>query len=124
MPTVRMRKGAKARSSSRGVWFSLAAIAIALALFYVPIPPDQVERDYSTSVYLTLQRALTQLSNAVPVALFDVMLGLAVFALLFRIAMRVRQVRQSPRAKPWRRTGRALGWIALDVAAAAAILTI
>lgn len=125
MPTVRMRSNrAKARSSSRGVWISLAAIAIALALFYVPIPADQVERDYSTSVYLTLQRALTQLSNGVPVALFDLILGLAVLALIVRIVMRVRHVRQSPRGKPWRRTGRALGWIALDVAAAAAILTI
>jgi hypothetical protein len=125
MATVRMRsKAVKARSSSRGVWMSLVVIAIALGLFLVPIPPDQIERDYSTSVYLAMQRAITSLSNGVPVALFDVMLGLAVIALIVRIVMRVRQVRQTPRGRPWRRTGRALSWIALDVAAAAAILTI
>jgi hypothetical protein len=67
---------------------------------------------------------MTPASNAVPIALFDVMLGLVVIALIARIVMRVRQVRQSPRGKSWRRTGRAFSWIALDLAATAAVLTI
>jgi hypothetical protein len=117
-------KGAKSKSSRRGVWLALLAIAIALVVWFVPIGADQIERDYSTSVYLALQRAMTPASNAVPIALFDVMLGLVVIALIVRIVMRVRQVRQSPRGKPWRRTGRALSWIALDLAATVAVLTI
>jgi hypothetical protein len=125
MATARMRvKGAKGRSSRRRVWLPLLLIAIALGLWFMPIAPEQIERDYSTSVYLAIQRALTPSSNAVPVALFDVMLGIAVVALIVRIAIRVRQVRQSPRGRPWRRTGRALSWIALDVSAAAAVLAI
>lgn len=126
MATVRLRsKSAKTRSSSRrGVWTSLAIIAIALGLFLVPIAPQQIESDYSRSVYLALQRALTPASNAVPIALFDVMLGVVIVALIVRIVMRVRQVRQTPRGRPWRRTSRALSWIALDVAATAAMLAI
>jgi hypothetical protein len=122
--TVRFRSKGKARSSRRGVWLSLILIAIALGLWFVPIASDQIERDYSSSVYLTMQRAITPASNAVPIALFDVMLGIATLALIARIVMRVRQVRQSPRGRPWRRTGRAVSWLALDVAAAAALLTL
>jgi Protein of unknown function (DUF3810) len=125
MATARMRvKGAKGRSSRRRVWLPLLLIAIALGLWFMPIAPEQIERDYSTSVYLAMQRALTASSNVVPVALFDVMLGIAVVALIVRIVMRVRQVRQTPRGRPWRRTGRALSWIALDLSATAAVLAI
>jgi hypothetical protein len=125
MATARFRvKGGRKQSSGRRVWLPLLLIAIALGLWFMPIAPDQIERDYSTSVYLAIQRAMTPSSNAVPVALFDVMLGIAVLALIVRIVMRVRQVRQTPRGRPWRRTGRALSWIALDVSAAAAVLAI
>jgi len=116
-------KGAKGKSS-RGVWLALLLIAIALGLWLMPIAPQEIERDYSTSTYLTLQRALTPSSNAVPVALFDVMLGVVILLLIVRIVMRVRQVRQSPRGKPWRRTGRGISWVALDAAAIAAVLAI
>jgi hypothetical protein len=103
---------------------SLVVIALALGLWLIPIAPQQIESDYSTSVYLTIQRAMTASSNAVPIALFDVMLGLVVIALIARIVMRVRQVRRMPRGKPWRRTGRGLAWIALDASAMAAVLAI
>jgi hypothetical protein len=125
MATARLRvKGAKRQSSRRGVVLSLLLIAFALGLFLIPIASDQIERDYSTSVYLTLQRALTPLGNAVPVALFDVMLGVVILALIARIVMRVRQARQTPRGRPWRRTMTGASWIALDVVATAAILLI
>ncbi len=125
MATARLRvKGAKRQSSRRRVWLPLLLIAIALGVWFVPIGADQIERDYSTSVYLAIQRALTPASNAVPVALFDVMLGIVVCALIVRIAIRVRELRQTPRGGPWRRTGRALSWIALDLAATAAVLAI
>lgn len=124
MATVRLRSKGKARSSRRGVWISLVLIAGALGLWFVPIASDQIERDYSSSVYLAMQRAITPASNAVPIALFDVLLGIVTLALIAQIVMRVRQVRQAPRGRPWRRTGRALSWIALDVAATAAVLAI
>jgi hypothetical protein len=124
MATARLRSKGKSRSARRGVWISLALIAIALGLWFAPIPSDQIERDYSSSVYLATQRVITPSSNAVPVALFDVMLVIVTLALIVRIVMRVRQVRQAPRGRPWRRTGRAVSWVALDAAATAAVLTI
>jgi len=38
----------------------------------MPLPPEAIERLYSTSAYAQLQRGLTGASNAVPFALFDV----------------------------------------------------
>lgn len=124
MATARLRSKGKARSSRRGIWISLVLIAGALGLWFVPIASDQIERDYSSSVYLAMQRAITPASNTIPLALFDVLLGVVTIALIARIVMRVRHVRQAPRGRAWRRTGRAVSWIALDVAAAAAVLTI
>ena len=50
---------------------ALAAAAVAL----VPLPRDVVERAYSARVYPLLQHGVTSLSNAVPFALFDVLLA-------------------------------------------------
>jgi hypothetical protein len=125
MATARLRvKGARKQSARRDVWLAIVLIAVALGLWLAPIPTDQIEREYSTGVYLALQRLLTPLGNAVPVALFDVMLGVVILALIVKIVMRVRQVRQTPRGKPWRRTLRGASWIALDFAATAALVLI
>ena len=126
MATARLRvKGAKGRSSRRGDSdFPRPHRDRARRVADADRRRTQVERDYSSSAYLTIQRALTSLSNGVPIALFDVLLGVVTLALIVRIVMRVRQVRQTPRGKPWRRTGRALSWIALDAAAMAAVLAI
>lgn len=125
MATTRMRvKGSREVSSRAQIAISLLIIAVALGLLLVPIDQRQVERHYSSGGYLGFQRALTSLSNSVPLAFIDVLLGMLTLVLIVRIVMRVRQVRQSPRGKPWRRTLRALSWIALEVAVTAANLTI
>jgi hypothetical protein len=124
MATTRMRVK-RARVSSRGeILIALVLIVLGLGVWLMPIEPEQVERHYSSSEYLGLQRAITSLSNDIPIALFDVLLAIVTFVLIVRIVMRVRQVRRAPRGKPWRRTGRALSWIALDAAATAAVLAI
>jgi hypothetical protein len=89
---------------------ALAAAALAAAV--VPLPPAFVERWYSRGFYLLLQRALTPVTSAVPVALLDAaILGAAGCAIFFLL-------------KRWRSHGRtaALKGAALTLVAAAAAL--
>lgn len=83
---------------------ALAAIA--------PLPAPAVERTYSTGIYPTIQRALTPLSNVVPIALLDV----AALLLLFLLA--VRFVRAGGR----RQGARAAGITALKAVAVVYLL--
>ena len=50
----------------------VAAVCLALVVAVAPRPPDVVERWYARGVYPTLQAAVTTASNAVPIAVFDV----------------------------------------------------
>jgi hypothetical protein len=65
--------------------FRVALVAAALAGALVPIPPTVVERWYSDGIYPSIQRAITPLTNAVPIALLD----LAAAALIVRTTARV-----------------------------------
>ena len=56
-------------------------IMAALAAAVVPLPPRLVEAWYSHRIYPVIQRAVTPLSNAVPVAILDVA-GLALLMVL------------------------------------------
>ena len=58
----------------------LALLGLALVAALTPLSPDIVESVYSTGVYPPLQAALTSLSNRIPIALFDVFIGLVVIA--------------------------------------------
>jgi hypothetical protein len=51
----------------------IAAVALAAAAALLPIPSALVERVYSTRAYPWWQRQVTPLSNAVPFALFDLL---------------------------------------------------
>jgi hypothetical protein len=73
------------------------AATVALAAV-APLPAGFVERFFSVGVYPPLQRALTGLSNAVPIALFDVLLASAVVAWA---AMVVRAVTSRPGGRRW-----------------------
>src|SRR5688572_18961680 len=55
-----------------GVILRIALIVVAVAAALLPLDPLIVERWYSTSVYARLQRVLTPVSNALPVAWLDV----------------------------------------------------
>lgn len=54
-----------------------AIVVLALLLALIPVPPESVERRFSTGIYPAIQRAITPFSNLFPFALLDV-LGLAV----------------------------------------------
>src|SRR5438128_2548973 len=59
--------------------FRWAVVAIAIAAAFAPLPPDLVERLYSSALYPRWQSWVTSASNLTPLAWFDVLLvGLAV----------------------------------------------
>lgn len=59
---------------SYGIWFGVALVAAAACALLAPIPPATVEHLYSTGLYRIVQAALTGVSNAIPFAIFDVLL--------------------------------------------------
>src|SRR6202140_150149 len=71
------------RRSKSEVGLVLVAAAAALA----PVPPALVERAYSTSLYLRLQRVVTSTSNLVPFALFDALIIVTLAAWLIAIGV-------------------------------------
>jgi hypothetical protein len=71
------------RSSKSEVGLVLFAAAAALA----PLPPALVERAYSTSLYLRLQRVVTSTSNLAPFALFDALLIVTLAAWLIAVGV-------------------------------------
>jgi hypothetical protein len=79
----------------------IAAAAIALA---VPWPSGAVEGAFSDGVYPGWQRAATTATNALPFAAFDVVLAVAVLAL---VGLTIRAWQRGP-GGAWRRAGAAL----------------
>jgi len=73
------------------MWARAGIVAVAAFAAAVPLSPEWVEHYYSTGAYVTLQRALTSASNALPVALFD---ALVVSILVAWIARAWRDARQ------------------------------
>ena len=62
------------------MFLRLSLVAAAFAFALVPVPRWMVERFYSQGFYPTIQEQLTQLTNRVPIALFDLAIALGVLA--------------------------------------------
>ena len=93
----------------------IGLIAIAVAVACTPLPRGIVERIYARRIYPAIQPHLTSLSNAVPIALFDVtMVGLTIGV----FTMWIVTIRRAGRG---RRMG-AVGGLMIDSAAIAAAL--
>ena len=73
----------------RAIAFTLV-VACAITLAVVPLPEYWVERVYSLRLYPAIQSRLTQLTNLVPVALFDVSIALLIAWLASRFVRRWR----------------------------------
>lgn len=71
-------------------WLQLAVVAAAAAAALTPLESAAVERWFSTGAYPHVQRALTPLSNSMPVAWLDLLSGaaLAWLAWRWRVALR------------------------------------
>jgi hypothetical protein len=79
----------------RAGW-TLACAALAAAAALAPIPPTWIDRWYWGGAYPPLQRALTRITNLVPLALFDVLLAgtlIVVLVTLVRMAATIRRRR-------------------------------
>jgi hypothetical protein len=80
------------------------AIVVSAALTgWAPVPPDLVERQYSTQIYVGLQQRLTSASNHVPFAMLDLLLAVV---LALWIALAWRDLR---RATTWLRAAGPIG---------------
>jgi len=64
------------------VWRAVILSATAAAAAFAPVSPAAVERMYSSRVYPALQQLVTTASNAVPMALFDVLIAIVVLGWL------------------------------------------
>lgn len=93
----------------------LVLILAALGAALVPLPAAPVEHFYSERAYLALQRVMTRLSNAVPFAVFDLLLAVLVLWLVLLWLAWMRGRRKSGAL-------RATGQLAARVAAGAAVV--
>jgi hypothetical protein len=76
----------------RVLWLVPPALALAVAL--VSLPPPWIESQYSRGAYLALERRLTTASNAVPFALTDALLAIAVVLAILAIRRWIRRARR------------------------------
>jgi hypothetical protein len=90
-----------------------AVVGLAAVLAVLPMPPALVERYYSAAIYPAIQQVLTSLSNRVPFAVFDVLIGGAVAWLLLSA---VRDLLGCGRRGLLRATAAVLGRTALTAA--------
>ena len=67
------------------VRFWIAAPVAAAALFFVPLPAGFVDRWYSQGIYPWIQSGLTAVTNHVPGAAIDWMIGIAAVIVVLRI---------------------------------------
>ncbi len=78
----------------RDVRFWLLAPALAAALALVPIPPSAVEVAYSRGAYPFLQAIVTFVSNLVPIAILDLLIGAVVVLTVIRLAQLLHTARR------------------------------
>ena len=79
---------------------AVAVVALAAIAAFAPMSPDIVERWYATGLYPVLQRAITPLSNSVPVAIFDLLVAGAVVIAIRILFQGVRTSRGTKRIGP------------------------
>ncbi len=85
---------------------SLAVVALAVAVAWLPRPAAWVERVYAGTLYPALQAALTTASNALPIAIFDVALVVAAGGALWLWVDAVARARRTRAVQPLLRAGR------------------
>ena len=78
----------------------LALVALAVAVALLPRPAGLVERIYAGTFYPVVQAALTTASNALPIAVFDVVLVVAVTGALWLWVGAARRARRTWSAQP------------------------
>ena len=80
--------------------FEVAIVLVAVACALMPLPAPLVERLYSTSIYPSVQRVLTPISNLLPFAVLDVLIVIALVLTVVAIARAARTARRTRRLLP------------------------
>jgi hypothetical protein len=83
-------------------------LLLALAAALVPVPPPAVERWFSTGVYLRIQRLVTPVSNAIPIALFDLLVIGAIVGVAVAVVRAIRGAVHTRSSVPLLRGGAGL----------------
>lgn len=78
----------------------LTIVGLALAGGFIPAAPGAIERWFSTGLYPRIQHIVTPLSNRVPFALFDVLIGVGVVAIVAALVQAGRVARRMRRVMP------------------------
>jgi len=65
-----------------------------------PLPPRLIEATFSTRVYPVIQRAMTPMTNRVPIAVFDLLLIAAVSVTIAQVVRAIRRARRERRVAP------------------------
>jgi hypothetical protein len=84
-------------------------VIAALVAAFLPIPGSAIERGFSNSIYPPVQRVVTTLTNALPFALFDLLLILGVIAVGRVLGRAVRDMHRTRGLMPGLRAIRHLG---------------
>ena len=84
---------ARSRLKSSRIRFWLVLPAVAAVLAFVPLPAWTVDDFYSRGLYPWWQRALTTLSNLVPIAVLDILIVAAAILVVIRVVLLVGVVR-------------------------------
>jgi|SRR5829696_7214377 len=95
----------------RGVSTAVLVI-LALAAAVMPVPQATVERIYSRTIYPVIQRTLTPISNAIPIAFLDVAAAALLVLAAFRLVSRSRSAGLKNSA----------GWVVATVAQTSAVV--
>lgn len=94
-------------------WAGVVVIAIAVVCAVAPLPPELVERWFSTGIYPRIQHIITPVSNQLPFAMFDLIVVAAVVAVVAAVVRGIARARTQRRVVP---ALAALGQIAVGVA--------
>ena len=91
----------------------LALIVVAAAALLLPLPPDVIERSYSTTLYPRLQTVVTSASNRAPFALFDALMVVSLVCWVFALGFDILQSRRGWARVFLRLIVRSLVWAAV-----------
>lgn len=80
--------------AARRLVIELTIVGLALAAGFLPAAPAAIERWFSTGVYPRIQHVVTPFSNRVPFAVFDLLIGLGVVAVVAALFQAVRVARR------------------------------
>lgn len=82
------------------LWVETLLVVIALIGGIAPLPPQLVERWFSTGIYPRIQHVITPLSNRLPFAVFDCLVLIAIVGLVIVIWRTIRHARAARALRP------------------------